>query len=72
MPDLFPEAPPAVSIDDQIRCVEREIEWRLHVYPRLIARGRMTQERANREVVKMRAVLWTLRKSKHGGGRQVL
>jgi hypothetical protein len=52
--------PATVSIDDQIACVERELRYREHVYPRRIADKKMTQQLADREMIRMQAVLQTL------------
>lgn len=49
-----------VAIEDQIECVRREIAMRENVYPKWIAQGRMTQQFADRELLRMRAVLATL------------
>lgn len=51
----------AFSIDEQIACVEREIKMREHVYPRFVGQGKMAQEKADREIATMRAVLESLR-----------
>lgn len=48
------------SLDDQIRCVEREIAMRERVYPKLIKGGRMKQATADQEYLTMKAVLRTL------------
>lgn len=63
MTNLFTDdqAPVAVTRDAQIRCIEREIQQRLHVYPRLVARATMTQEKADEEITIMRAVRATLK-----------
>lgn len=59
--DLFGDPTPAdVSLADQIACVEREIAMRERVYPRWVQSERMTQEKADRELLTMRAVLATL------------
>lgn len=50
-----------ISIEDQIRCVEREIKMRKRAYPRWVAGGRMTQFEADTELAKMEAVLATLK-----------
>lgn len=71
MTDLFPDAPKAVSIDDQIACAEREIGFRRHVYTRRIAAGQMTPQLAAREIAKMEAILGTLQRVKSGGGQTV-
>jgi hypothetical protein len=61
MPDLFPDAPRSVSIDQQIACVERELGYRRHVYACRVADGKMTQAKADSEIAQMEAVLLTLR-----------
>ena len=50
------------TIDDQIRCVQREIGKRGHVYPRLVSAGKMQQADAEREIETMGAVLATLQR----------
>lgn len=52
MSDLFPP-----SLDEQIQCVEREVRYRRHVYPRLIEKGRLTKAKAEREIEIMQSVL---------------
>lgn len=56
MPELF-----APTLQDEIACVEREVKMREQVYPRLVARGSMKQDTADRELVLMKAVLVTLK-----------
>lgn len=51
----------SVSLEDQIRCVERELRFRRKVYPSLVARGKMRETDAARETWVMQAVLDTLR-----------
>lgn len=50
----------SVSIDDQIKCVERELAFRRRVYERRIGLGKMTRSTANREIESMEAVKATL------------
>lgn len=50
-----------ITIDEQIACVERELKHREAVYRRLIERGDMTREDANKEYLRMKAVLKTLK-----------
>ena len=57
--DLFGKEP--ISIDDQIKSVEREIAMRNAVYPRRVGERKMKQETADLEVARMTAVLATLR-----------
>jgi hypothetical protein len=58
MPDLFPP-----TLDELIRCAEREVRYRESVYPRMIANGRMTQRRAEREIALMQAIAEHLREA---------
>ena len=51
-----------MSLDNQIKAVEREIAMRKAVYPKRIAAKAMTQERADHEITAMEAVLRTLRR----------
>jgi hypothetical protein len=50
-----------VPIDEQVKCVEREIGMRERVYGRWVSDKRMTQKKADQEIEAMRAVLETLR-----------
>jgi hypothetical protein len=50
-----------ITIEDQIKAVEREISMRRRVYPKWIISGRMSQEKAVKEVKAMEAVLETLK-----------
>ena len=58
--DLFPEA--EVSLEAQIKCVEREVTYRNRVYARRISMGRMSEVFADQQIKLMKAVLKTLRK----------
>lgn len=49
-----------VPIEAQVECVQRELRYRAHVYPRLIAKGRLTPAKAKAETEAMEAVLATL------------
>jgi hypothetical protein len=51
-----------VPLSDQIACEKREIAMRERAYPRWVSGGRMTQQKANRELAAMRAVAETLGK----------
>jgi hypothetical protein len=55
MPNLIPP-----SLDEQITAVEREIGFRLRVYPRRVAERKMKQDTADYQIEAMRAVLSTL------------
>jgi len=52
-----------VSIEDQIKCVEREIQFRKRVYGRLIEQNKMTLNKALHESKTMKAVLETLKEA---------
>lgn len=51
-----------ISLKEQVRCVGRELGLRRNVYPKWIAKGRMTQEQADREIATMEAVYETLKR----------
>lgn len=61
MADLFPDSHRQVSLKRQLECVEREIRYRRHVYPKLVSRGRFSQAKADDEIAVMEAVAETLR-----------
>lgn len=42
-----------ISIQEQIKCVEREIDMRKKVYPRLVINGKMTEGQKNKEIAAM-------------------
>ena len=52
MPDMF-----APTRDEKIAELEKELKYRLHVYPRLIAKGTMRQVTADRRNEVMAAIL---------------
>ena len=49
-----------IDLEHQIKCVDRELKQRARVYPRLVAKGSMTQQQAEYEVEAMKAVRATL------------
>jgi hypothetical protein len=49
-----------VSLAEQISCVERELGFRVRLYPRWIKAGKLAQGVADTEIERMRAVLGTL------------
>ena len=55
-----------VSIQEQIKCVKREIGLRQRVYPRQIEAGRMSNAKATDELKRMQAVLKTLEQVEKG------
>lgn len=59
--DDLPEQQKPINLTEQIKCVMRELGYRREVYPRLVTRGKMTGAAAAKEVVRMEAVLETLK-----------
>ena len=49
-----------ISIQEQIKCVEREIAMRQRVYPRLVINGKMTAGEKDKQIAAMHAVYNTL------------
>jgi hypothetical protein len=49
-----------VSLADQIRCVEREINIRKFVYPMKVVQGKMSEIEKDLEIERMKAVYETL------------
>ena len=49
------------DLAQQIACVERELRFREHVYPRRVESGKMTATQAREQIALMQAVLTTLR-----------
>lgn len=49
-----------MTLDDQIKCVKREIAMRERVYPSFIARGKLKPHEAEWQLEAMKAVLKTL------------
>lgn len=56
-----------ITIEDQIKAVEREISMRRRVYPNWVASKRMSQEKADKEIKNMEAVLETLKEVQKQG-----
>jgi hypothetical protein len=50
----------AIPLDDQIAEVAREVEMRRRVYPAFVQRKTLTQEEADKQLERMRAVQRTL------------
>jgi hypothetical protein len=46
-----------IELDDMVGCVKREVQKRLAVYPKLIAAGKLSQQKADFEIATMRRVL---------------
>lgn len=52
-----------ISIYEQIKCIERELKYRKHVYPRLVMQGKMDSATAEKQIKAMTAVLETLQRT---------
>lgn len=55
-----------MTLDEQIKCVRREIAMRQSVYPKWVAAKRMKQQQADHEIAAMQSVLRTLESVKAG------
>jgi len=60
-------SPPAVTLDQQIACARREIGMRERVYPNWVKAGRMRPDKADAELLAMRAILATLESLRDDG-----
>jgi hypothetical protein len=49
-----------VSLGEQIRCAERELEKRRRLYPRWVREGKLNELKAEQEIEAMAAVVRTL------------
>lgn len=60
-----------VSIEDQIKCAERELAMRLRVYKRNVEMERMDPAKAQHETEAMKAIIETLKevRDQQQGGR---
>lgn len=45
------------TTNDKLACAERELRYRIRVYSRLVAEGKMTERQAAREVAVMGAIV---------------
>lgn len=52
----------ALTLEEQIAEVERELGMRRRVYPRFVEAGKMSRQKADRQVADLEAVLLTLRR----------
>jgi hypothetical protein len=55
-----------ITLEDKFSCVKRELEMRRQVYQRLIIRGKMNRERADREIATMQAIVEDYQKQVQG------
>jgi hypothetical protein len=47
----------AITLEEMIRCANREVEYRRRVYARLLDAGKMRKEKADYEIACMRAIV---------------
>jgi hypothetical protein len=52
----------APTIDELIKCAEREVEMRRRVYPRLVLKGKMKVSVSEREIALMEAIVVSLKR----------
>lgn len=53
-----PQATSALKFSDtdKLRCIERELKYRHHVYPKLVSAGKMTKTLMRREIELLEAI----------------
>lgn len=59
--ETMPDLTGRWTLQEQIRCVERELALRKRVYPRFVLTGKMSAPKADQELACMEAVLRTMR-----------
>lgn len=52
------------QLTDELACLERELALRRNVYPKWVATGKMTQEKADYEIAQMAGAIETVQKVK--------
>lgn len=57
---------PLVSIDDQVAAAERELRFRIRVYPRWVQQEKISQAVADHQLAAMRAIVNTLQQVARG------
>jgi hypothetical protein len=55
-----------IGLEEQVRCVARELALRQRLYPQWVQQGKMTRRTAEHETAAMAAVLGTLRREAEG------
>lgn len=55
-----------VPLQAQIAAAERELKYRLWVYPKRVAEGRLTPEKSAHELMCMKAIIQTLQQVDRG------
>lgn len=55
-----------VPIEAQIAAAERELKYRLYVYPKRVNEGRLTRDQSANELAAMRAIVDTLQRVARG------
>jgi hypothetical protein len=49
------------TAQDKLACIERELRYRLRVYPRRVAEGKMSEQQMRREISILEAIVADLR-----------
>jgi hypothetical protein len=49
------------TAQDKLACIERELRYRLRVYPRRVAEGKMSEPQMRREIAIMESIVADLR-----------
>jgi hypothetical protein len=63
-PNLI-DAPIRTTMNDRIKAAQREVAMRRRVYPRWVAAGKMTQQKADYEIKLMEDIVETLARFQH-------
>jgi hypothetical protein len=63
--DLWLRARQAMTIQQQVKCAERELGKRRALYPRMIEQRKLTQAKADEEIAGMAAIVATLTRLQH-------
>lgn len=61
MSGLFNHLPLQVSLERQIKCLERELAYRRRVYPRWVSLGKYSQEHVDEEFAALEAAIQTIK-----------
>ena len=56
----------AYTAEQKRKAIQRELAYRIHVYPRRIEAGKMTQQLANEQIAIFEAILEDYRKAEEG------
>jgi len=59
------DQPPPFTMKELVACVGREVGLRRGVYPKWVATGRLSQDKANKEIAMMQEVYDRLKQQLH-------